>query len=346
VREPVSVIVPAYNAEATIPECLKALRAAMQPADELIVFDDGSTDSTRSIAEAAGARIVCNPGRPRGPAHGRNTAAASAARPYLMFVDADVIIHNGTIDQLVEEVRRTGAVAAFGSYDDHPRSRRLPALYANLRHHFVHQSGSRDASTFWSGIGLMRTDVFREFGGYDDVLFAHPSIEDVELGMRLINAGKKIRLVPAAQGTHWKDWTLWRVWHTDVVRRALPWSRLIADGQLAEADLNLARKERLLAVLAMSVPAALVAGFFFHILWLVAVVLTAAYAIGIAPFLRVLARRMNPVQLLAALGLHLIYHIYASVTYVLVMLATRLGLRRRAVRCAPASPAQGAELAR
>src|SRR5438309_10825869 len=77
VREPVSVIVPAYNAQATITECLRALQTAMQPTDELIVFDDGSTDATRSIGEAAGARIVSNPGRPKGPAHGRNIGAAS-----------------------------------------------------------------------------------------------------------------------------------------------------------------------------------------------------------------------------------------------------------------------------
>ena len=346
VREPVSVIVPAYNAEPTINECLKALRAAMQPADELIVFDDGSTDSTRSIAQAAGARIVSNPGPPKGPAHVRNMAAASAGRPYLMFVDADVIIHADAINRLVEAVRRTGAVAAFGSYDDHPRSRRLPALYANLRHHFVHQSGNCEATTFWSGIGLMRTDIFREFGGYDDVLFAHPSIEDVDLGMRVINTGKIIRLVPEAQGTHWKDWTLWRVWHTDVVRRALPWSRLIADGQLAEADLNLARKERILAMLALSVPTALVGGLFFKPLFVAVPALMALYVIGIFPFVRVLARRMNVLQLIAAITLHLCYHIYASVTYATIMLATRLGLRRRAFRAMPTPPARATELAR
>ena len=263
-----------------------------------------------------------------------------------MFVDADVIIHPDAIDRLVGGVQSTGAVAAFGSYDDHPRSRRLPALYANLRHHFVHQSGSREATTFWSGIGLMRTDVFREFGGYDDVLFAHPSIEDVELGMRLINTGKRIRLVPEAQGTHWKDWTLWRVWHTDVVRRALPWSRLIADGQVAEADLNLARKERILAVLALSAPTALVGGMFFKPLWVAVPVLIALYVIGIFPFVRVLARRMNVLQLAAAVALHLSYHIYASVTYAMVMLATRLGLRRRVFRPAPTPPARATELAR
>lgn len=346
VRDAVSVIVPAYNAEATLPECLKALRAAMGPEDELIVFDDGSTDSTRRIAEAAGARILSNPGSPKGPGHGRNMAAKNATKPYLMFIDADVIPRTDTIDRLVTEIDKTGTVAAIGSYDDNPRSQRLPALYANLRHHFVHQSGRREATTFWSGIGLMKADVFRDFGGYDDVLFTRPSIEDVELGMRLINAGKRIRLVPEAQGTHWKDWTLWRVWHTDVVRRALPWCRLIADGQLAAPDLNLARKERILAVLALGVPATLVAGLFVHVLWIATAILLALYVAGILPFVQLLAKRMNPLQLAGAVAMHLCYHIYASCTYAAVILATRLGLRRPAARKVPVPSAPATELAR
>ncbi|NUT00290.1 MAG: glycosyltransferase [Sphingomonas sp.] len=343
-RQPVSIIVPAFNAESTLTECLNALREAMLPEDELILFDDGSTDSTRAIAEKAGARIVRNPGAPKGPAHGRNTAAVYATKPYLMFVDADVIIHPDAIDRLVQEARSTGAVGAFGSYDDHPRSRRLPALYANLRHHFVHQRGSRDATTFWSGIGLIETDVFRDFGGYDEKMFAHPSIEDVELGMRLIDSGRKIRLVPEAQGTHWKDWTLWRVWHTDVVRRALPWCRLIADGQLAVPDLNLAKKERMLALAALAIPVFVMGGFFKSAAWLIAVALIAAYLFGIREFLGVLSKRMNPLQVAAAAAMHWFYHVYASATYALVLLGTRLGLRHPADRDAPL-PLKRAELA-
>jgi len=272
--------------------------------------------------------------------------AKSAEKPYLMFVDADVIIHADAIDKLMEEIGTTGAVAAFGSYDDHPRSRRLPALYANLRHHFVHQAGCREATTFWTGIGLMKADTFRDFGGYDEALFAHPSIEDVELGMRLINAGNRIRLVSEAQGTHWKDWTLWRVWHTDVVRRALPWCRLIADGQLAQPDLNLARKERMLAVLALGVPVTLVAGLFLHVLWFATALLLALYVAGNMSFVRLLATRMNPLQLVGATAMHLCYHIYASCTYAAVILATRLGLRRAAGRAAPGPSARATELAR
>jgi GT2 family glycosyltransferase len=346
VRDAVSLIVPAYNAEATLAECLSALRRAMQPEDELIIFDDGSTDATPSIAETANARILANPGRPKGPAHGRNAAAATSTKGYVMFVDADVIIKPDAIDRLVEEVRKTGAIAAFGSYDDHPRSRRLPAIYANLRHHFVHQCGCREATTFWSGIGLMNADVFREFGGYDEVMFAHPSIEDVELGMRLISAGKRIRLVPEAQGTHWKDWTLWRVWHTDVVRRALPWCRLIADGQLAEADLNLARKERLLAAVALGVPATLIAGCFRPSIWLATGVLVALYVAGIMPFVRLLARRTNALHLAGAIAMHLCYHVYASCTYAVIILATRVRLRRRTDRLVPRRSLRARELAR
>ena len=46
--------------------------------------------------------------------------------------------------------------AAFGSYDQNPRVKRRAALYANLRHHWVHQNGEREAATFWTGLGAVR----------------------------------------------------------------------------------------------------------------------------------------------------------------------------------------------
>jgi glycosyltransferase involved in cell wall biosynthesis len=329
-RTPVSVIVPAYNAEATLGECLDALRAAMTPEDQLILFDDGSTDDTLAIAERAGAQILRNRDKPKGPAHARNSAASVADRKYLMFVDADVVVHQDVIDRLVGEAEAVGAVAAFGSYDDRPRSQRLSSLYANLRHHFVHQGGSRGAMTFWTGIGLIEADTFRAYGGYDEVQFPHPSIEDVELGMRIVNSGGRIRLVPEAQGVHCKDWTLRCLWHTDVVRRALPWSRLVADGKASAPDLNLARNERIVAAIALSIVPAIVGAFFIDDLWMAALVLAAVFLFSIRRFLGVLRKHMNPVQLLVAAGLHWIYYVYASVTYASVIAATRLGLRRPA----------------
>lgn len=328
-RPAVAVIVPAYNAEATIAACLAALAKIVQNHDELIVFDDGSTDATREIAEAAGARVVGHGGPPRGPAFGRNAGAQAATSAYLLFVDADVILAPDALDLLVAEALDTGAVAAFGSYDDTPVSQRATSLYANLRHHFVHQHGARDATTFWSGIGLIGRSVFLDAGGYDAARFPYPSIEDIDLGVRLTARGKRIRLVPEAQGKHCKDWSLWRVWHTDIVRRAWPWSLLIASGQTRGIDLNVAKGERMTAVLALMVPLFLVAGALNCIMLLAAAAAVVAYSWRNRRFFGFLARRLTPTRLLIAVVMHGCYHIYAAATFGIALIGTRAGLIRQ-----------------
>ena len=220
--------------------------------------------------------------------------------------------------------------AAFGSYDDQPRSLRATSLYANLRHHFIHQHGQKEATTFWSGIGMINKAAFLGAGGFDVAQFAFPSIEDVELGKRLIAADQRIILVPEAQGTHWKDWSLWRVWHTDVVRRALPWSRLIADGQVATPDLNLSHSERLLAALALSVPVFLASALFWRNALLLALAAALLYIWGNRRFFTFLAVHLPASKLVVGIAMHWCYHIYASTTFAIVLIATRLGLRRRA----------------
>lgn len=324
-REPVSIIVPAYNAESTLEECLGALKAAMEPSDELILFDDGSTDSTPQIAERAGVRVLRNAGEPKGPAHGRNRGAEVSTQRYLLFVDADVIIRPDAIQRLVRELDQPQVIGAFGSYDDSPRSRRLAALYANLRHHYVHQMGNREASTFWSGIGLIDKKIFQNLGGFDEDQFAHPSIEDVELGMRVIKRGFRIRLVPEAQGTHWKDWTLWRVWHTDIIRRAMPWSRLIADKKSAGSNLNITNKERALSFLALTSVFAFSLSAVFSAALYIGVIALSFYLIGIRRFLGTVSRRVSPFKLMGVAALHFFYHIYASLTFALVILVRRGG---------------------
>ncbi len=336
-RPTISIIVPAFNAQATIAACLEAIYAAKHKRDEVIVFDDGATDNTNAIAQAAGARILRNESAPLGPAHGRNVAAAVATSEFLLFVDADVVIATDTIDLLIKEIARTGAIAAFGSYDDRPRSNRLTSLYANLRHHYVHQHGPSEATTFWSGIGMIDRQVFLASGGYDTALFAHPSIEDVELGVRLKSSGYRIRLVHGAFGTHCKDWSLWRVWHTDIVRRAYPWSALIADGRTAGIDLNVAAGERITAGLAAATICFLCAGLFFWPALIAAAIPALGYGFRNRSFFGFLARRLPLSGLIVAIAMHWCYHIYASVTFVLVLLATKLHLRKRSTYL-PMSP--------
>ena len=54
-----------------------------------------------------------------------------------------------------------GIAAVFGSYDDEPGAPNLVSQYRNLLHHFVHQTGRTEASTFWTGCGAVRRDALR-----------------------------------------------------------------------------------------------------------------------------------------------------------------------------------------
>lgn len=86
----VSVIIPAYNCEADLPEALRSVEAQTRSDWEVVVGDDGSTDGTASVAEGFGARIrVVRSERNFGPAHARNIAIEAARGELLAFLDAD-----------------------------------------------------------------------------------------------------------------------------------------------------------------------------------------------------------------------------------------------------------------
>jgi hypothetical protein len=73
-------------------------------------------------------------------------------------------------------------------------------------------------------------------------------MEDVELGVRLRQAGQRIRLCPEVQAKHLKRWTLASLWHTDIFARAIPWTRLILRQGRLSCDLNLNWRSRLSAL--------------------------------------------------------------------------------------------------
>jgi len=321
----ISVIVPAYNAEATLGDCLKALRNMTVEPVEVLVYVDGSTDGTEQIARDAGAQVLKNSGPPKGPALARNAAAAVANSDLLWFVDADVIVSPDCLRRLIDDMQANAAVGAFGSYDDKPASLRATSLYANLRHHYVHQRGNPDATTFWSGIGLMRRDIFLQFGGFDWERFPYPSVEDVELGMRVVAAGYRIRLVPSALGKHCKDWSLWRVWHTDVLRRARPWSLLLSERPGAAKDLNLAKEERARAFLALMIPTLLAGVLFSSIFLLLAAVTALLYGFVNRGFFSFLFQRLPMTAFAVAVAMHWCYHCYSALTYAWTMVQLRLG---------------------
>lgn len=91
-----SVVVPARNAEATLPRTLEALsRQDFDGLYEVLVIDDGSTDRTAELAKASPAPVRTFSQPALGPAAARNRGVAESLGPALAFCDADVFPTTG-----------------------------------------------------------------------------------------------------------------------------------------------------------------------------------------------------------------------------------------------------------
>ena len=240
-----SIIVPVYNGHKVLPRCLEALRGSTYRSYELIVVDDNSTDDSAEIARKMGASVYRMAAQ-SGPAAARNLGAQKARGEILFFVDADVVVLPDSVSRIAADFQDHPEVAAvFGSYDAQPAEANFVSQYKNLYHHFVHQAGQLDATTFWAGCGGIRRRAFESVRGFDQERYARPCIEDIELGYRLRRMGHRILLDKQLQCKHLKRWTLASLLRADIFHRAVPWSRLILESQELINDLNLQTKDRI-----------------------------------------------------------------------------------------------------
>lgn len=229
---------PVYNGGSAFRHCLEAIERSQFQDWELIVVNDGSTDESETTAEKFGATILKT--NRLGPGAARNVGAQIAKGTYVCFVDADCELHPDALSILVETLQESPIDAAFGSYDDAPAAPNFVAQYKNLFHHYIHQQGREQASTFWAGCGAIKRSTFNAMGGFNDQVYRQPSVEDIDLGYRIKQAGGKIRLTKTAQVKHHKAWTFNSLTKTDVFDRGIPWTRLLLNSQTkVTSDLNL-----------------------------------------------------------------------------------------------------------
>jgi GT2 family glycosyltransferase len=342
-----SVIVPAYRNAGELSQCISALRAAATPDTELIVVDDASEDDVSSTAANLGARVLRLP-RNAGPAAARNYGARYARGQILFFVDADVVVRDSAIGRIRTTLDYRGEIAAvFGSYDSRPAAPGLVSQYRNLLHHFVHQTGKADAATFWAGCGAVRRLAFERVGGFDERRFPRPSIEDIELGYRLRRAGYRIFFDESLQSTHLKRWTLRSIIRTDIIYRAIPWSRLIFESGEALDYLNVQASQRAsVALTGLGSLFLLTSPLHLELLMMLALVCVAAVIFINRDLYAFFWRARGTFFAAACVPLHLLYFVCCGVGYqyawVLSMLQSavaRLGrpklrARRFAVNCA------------
>ena len=177
-----SVIVPAHDAAATLPQTLAGLAAQELDGEfEVVVVDDGSNDATPEIAEQAGV-VVIRHERPVGPGASRNRGVAAATGRALAFTDADCTPAPGWLCAGVGALDAAGVVQ--GRVEPSPEVPVGPfdrTLWV-----------TRAWGLFESANLFVRRDVFERLGGFDDGLLqvagAHFG-EDVIFGWRARRAG-------------------------------------------------------------------------------------------------------------------------------------------------------------
>ena len=96
----ISIIIPALNEEKNIANTLESIRKNFGSCDEVILIDNGSIDSTVEVASSYGAKTIVKKGYTI--AGLRNCGAAIAVGDILLFIDADVCLHESWLDNFIE----------------------------------------------------------------------------------------------------------------------------------------------------------------------------------------------------------------------------------------------------
>ena len=208
-----SVVIPAFNAAATIIGQLRALVCQTWSRPwEVIVADNGSTDDTAAMVSAFAVshpmvRLV-DAGQRSGPASARNAGVEHAVGRYVAFCDADDIVGDTWLRAMGEGLQKQIVVTG-------PQEQALlnPPWLRNV----YGSSLATDAQTFAgifpfcasANLGIRR-DVFVELGGFDPELSVG---EDLEFCLRLWNKGIELSFVPDAM-IHYRNrssvFALWK----------------------------------------------------------------------------------------------------------------------------------------
>lgn len=115
----VSVIIPVYNAEAYIKECVESVIDQTYRNLEIIIIDDGSADKSIRICKRlkmADRRIRILSQEHRGVSAARNKGLAAASGEYVFFIDGDDVIHPNLLTELVRQAGRYRAELVFCKY--------------------------------------------------------------------------------------------------------------------------------------------------------------------------------------------------------------------------------------
>lgn len=192
----ISVVVPVFNGEQVIGNCLAALLAQdYQGRKEIIVVDDGSTDGTAREIKKFKVRLISQ--KHKAPAAARNLGIKQAKGDIILFTDSDCVPERNWIQEMTRPFRNKEIMGVQGAYKTHQKE--LMARFSQIE-----IEDRYDRMKRWDTVDFIGTysaaykkSVFQRFGGFDES-FPMASGEDSELSFRLSKVGCKMIFNPQA----------------------------------------------------------------------------------------------------------------------------------------------------
>ena len=187
-----SLIIPAWNAELTIEDCiLSAIKANLSP-NEIIIVDDVSTDATvniiKNLAKEYSSIKLLKLVKNSGPAAARDYGVKASSGDIIFFTDSDTLILENTFVNCLNTIAKYKADAVSGIYHPEPINKGMAPLYKALffyyqfaRHHkpFAYE-------TFNGQIAAIKKEVYINTGGYNKEILWGMDNENEEFGRRII----------------------------------------------------------------------------------------------------------------------------------------------------------------
>ncbi len=198
-----SIVIPTYNEESCIKNCLKAILNGTEQPIEIIVADGMSVDNTRKIAKKYGAKIVKN--TKRHAAGGRNAGIKVAKGDVIVFIDADCIPYPTWLEEIHKAFEEDN-IDGLGTYIE-------PAKPANIYEEFwgrvslqimmsyghepYYVTAKSLNTAFITASCAYKKRLLIKIGGFSD-FFAN-NAEDIDLCWRALDAGANLKYIPTAK---------------------------------------------------------------------------------------------------------------------------------------------------
>ncbi len=201
-----SFIIPVYNRPDEVDELLDSLTRQTLNDFEVIVVEDGSAVTCRDVCEKYAQQLdihyYMKPNS--GPGQSRNYGVERAQGEYMLILDSDVVVPEGYLAAVEDELKRKKADAFGGPDCAHPSfTDTQKAISYSMTSFFTTggiRGGKKKLDKFYPrsfNMGVRR-DVYEKLGGFSKMRFG----EDIDFSIRIFKAGCHCRLMPEAWVWH------------------------------------------------------------------------------------------------------------------------------------------------